>query len=247
MLTKNTIKNVQLLHHKKNRSIQQQFLVEGAKNVLELLTSNYIVEQLYVSAQFYDENTKVLQNCQIAPIITDIISLGKMSTLSTNNAAIAVVKTKNNTEVFSEADWVLCLDGINDPGNLGTIIRIADWYGINKIVASHSTVEQYNPKVIAATMGSFTRVCVYYCDLDSYLSKLHHTAIFGAVMNGQSVYKQAFGPAGYLVIGNESHGISAPIQALLKHQITIPKRGTAESLNAGIATAVILDNVFRGA
>lgn len=245
MITKNQIKHIQQLHHKKGRQAEQLFLVEGAKNVLELLQSDFNIHALYTTAHFYQENLKLLQNSQIQAIEIENSQLERISTLESNNAALAVVQTKANQHLLAEQEWVLVLDDIKDPGNLGTIIRIADWYGIKKIVASEQSVELYNPKVIAATMGSFTRVALYYCDIATYMQALPKAHFYGAVMNGSSIYQQKFGKEGYLVIGNESHGISATIQNMLSAKITIPGRGGAESLNAAIATAIILDNVFR--
>jgi RNA methyltransferase, TrmH family len=245
MLSKNEIKAIQLLHTKKGRAAEAKFLVEGAKNVLELLNSDFAIEKLYLSEPFYKENELSFESQKNKLAILSIDLLEKIGTLQSNNAAVAVVGTKANNELLAANDWVLVLDQLQDPGNLGTIIRIADWYGITKIVCSENTVECYNPKTIMATMGSFTRVKLFYTDLNSYLQKCDPDQVWLTAMNGTSVYTTAFKKAGYLLIGNEANGISEAILNSFQNKITIPKRGGAESLNAGIATAIVLDNIFR--
>jgi RNA methyltransferase, TrmH family len=245
MITKNQIKYIQSLQLKKNRILHKAFTVEGAKNVLELLASSLSIELLFVTEHFYKENRIVLDNqtCQFE--IVSITDLERLGTFASNNAAFAVVKTYENIKLFSENDLVLVLDDIRDPGNLGTIIRIADWYGIKKIICSENTVDFYNPKVIAATMGSFARINLYYTDLAVFFKENKAKYIAGAIMNGTSIYESDLPKTGYLVIGNESNGISDEIMEVLTHKLTIPKRGGAESLNAGVATAILLDNFFR--
>jgi TrmH family RNA methyltransferase len=136
------------------------------------------------------------------------------------------------------------LDDIRDPGNLGTIMRVADWYGINKIVASEETADVYNSKVIQSSMGSFTRVNIFYTDLGRYLSE-STTPVFGAFLDGENVHEINFGKGGLIIIGNEAKGISEAVEKFVTKRITIPRFGQAESLNAAIATAVICDNVRR--
>jgi RNA methyltransferase, TrmH family len=245
MITKNQIKYIQSLQLKKNRQINNAFLVEGAKNVLELLNSDFEIDSLYITEPFYKENRLALDKQNITFELVNESELERMGTFNTNNAAIAVVKTKENTELLAENELVLVLDDIRDPGNLGTIIRIADWYGLKKIVCSENTVDVYNPKVIAATMGSFIRIKLFYTDLNTFFEKKTNGFIAGAVMNGNSIYDTKLPKTGYIIIGNESNGISDSVQSFVNERITIPKRGGAESLNAGIATAIILDNFFR--
>jgi TrmH family RNA methyltransferase len=140
-------------------------------------------------------------------------------------------------------ELVLILDRINDPGNLGTIIRIADWYGVSQIICSPDTVDCYNPKVLMATMGSFTRVSICYIDLDRYLSEIEWK-IYGAYLDGENIHTKDFENFGwYLVIGSEAHGISSSLEKYITDKVTIPRFWLAESLNAGIATAVILDRI----
>lgn len=245
MLTKNQVKYIQSLQLKKNRLLHKSFMVEGAKNVLELLEFDFTIESIFITEPFYKENKNVIDNQNCATQIVNEADLEKLGTFSSNNAAIAIVKTKNNQNLLTTNELVLVLDDIRDPGNLGTIIRIADWYGLKNIVCSENTVDFYNPKVIAATMGSFLRVNLFYTNLSHFLTHQKNEFIGGAVMNGRSIYDLNLPKTGFLIIGNESNGISNEVQAFVNERITIPKRGGAESLNAGVATAILLDNFFR--
>ena len=245
MITKNQIKYINSLQQKKFRTEHQSFVVEGAKSVLELLKSDFEIELLFITQSFSEENESILRNFSMITVIVEPTDLEKAGSFSSNNAALAVVKTKENVELLVNGkEFALILDDIRDPGNLGTIIRIADWYGITKIICSHETVDFYNPKVINATMGSFTRILMYYTDLKQFVEK-QQVNIYGTLLDGENIHRTHFTDAGFIVIGNEANGISEEITQLVTHKITIPRFGGAESLNAGIATAVVLDNVFR--
>ena len=245
MITKNQIKYINSLQQKKFRVEHQSFVVEGAKSVLELLNVDFELELLFVTDDFFKENEAIFQLLSIQPKIVKAEELEKAGLFSSNNAALAVVKTKENLELLvEEKEFALILDDIRDPGNLGTIIRIADWYGVTKIICSPSTVDYYNPKVINATMGSFTRVSLYYVDLVDFI-KNQQVNIYGTLLDGENIHHTVFNDSGYIIIGNEANGISDEITKLITNKITIPRFGGAESLNAGIATAVVLDNVFR--
>jgi RNA methyltransferase, TrmH family len=245
MLSKNLAKYIQSLHQKKSRQENQSFLVEGAKSVEEVLKSDFEIELLLTTDQFYKENTNLLDNQPVTFATEE--QLAKVGTLQSNNTCLAVVKTKENQQLLADAEEiVLVLDDIRDPGNLGTIIRIADWYGIKKIVCSDSTTELYNPKVIAASKGSFTRVSVYYTDLVVYLENIKQPLCYGAFLDGKDVHHVRFDRVGgYLIMGNESNGISKEVEVFVKERLTIPRYGQAESLNAAIATAIMLDNLFK--
>ena len=245
MITKNQIKYINSLQQKKFRVENQSFIVEGAKSVLELLKSDFIIEMLFVTEAFFEEHQNFLANLPIQVEITTQTDLEKAGSFSSNNAALAVVKTKENEELLvKDNEFALILDDIRDPGNLGTIIRVADWYGIHNLICSDSTVDFYNPKVISATMGSFTRTNLYYTDLEEFI-KNQSVNIYGTLLNGNNIHETKFSNSGYIVIGNEANGISESIEKLITHKITIPRFGEAESLNAGIATAVVLDNLRR--
>lgn len=250
MLSKNVVKYLNSLQLKKYRQEHGSFLVEGAKSIEELLASDFQIEMLVATDAFYKENTQKLDKQPFRLEIATPDELSRVGTLQTNDAALAVVKTKPNDFLYAEKqEYVLVLDDIRDPGNLGTIIRIADWYGITKIICSLTTTDWYNPKVIAASKGSFTRVRGYYTELDTYLKKVRGTdqgtRIYGTFLEGKNIHKTSFADTGYIVMGNESNGIGPAVETYITHKITIPCFGGAESLNVGIAAAVVLDNWRR--
>jgi RNA methyltransferase, TrmH family len=242
MLSKADIKFIKSLQVKKYRKQEQCFTVEGAKSVQELLASDFEVVKVVATDRFLAELTVPVNAEVIRATETELSGVGEYRT---NNAALAVARMKPNTPVrITAGEFALVLDDIHDPGNLGTIIRTADWYGIDRIVASPDTADLYNPKVITSTMGSFTRVQVYYTSLPAYLATAR-LAVFGACLDGKDVHVTDFGKGGLIVIGSESHGISAAVSPFVTERITIPRYGYAESLNAAIATAVICDNLRR--
>ena len=242
MLSKVTIKFIKSLQVKKYRKQEQCFLIEGAKSVEELLASDFEVVKLLGTADF-------LYGRKLPPRL-DVVevpesTLEGLGEFQTNRSALAIARLKPNTPLFASAfEYGIVLDDIGDPGNLGTIIRTADWYGIQKIIASPATADFYNPKVVSATMGSFTRVQVFYSDLADYFSK-NTLPVYGAYLDGEDVHQVPFGSGGLILIGSESHGISSALSNFVTDKITIPNYGKAESLNAAIATAVICDNVRR--
>jgi TrmH family RNA methyltransferase len=170
----------------------------------------------------------------------DASELAAFGTLEHNDGALAIAKQKETALPSEVTDVVLALDDIRDPGNLGTLIRIADWYGIKHIICSPTCVDWHNPKTISATMGSFTRVSGHYTDLPSYLKK-EKAPVLGAFLDGKSVHEFTFPKSGILVIGSESHGIGKDAEKMVTERVTIPRFGTAESLNAAVAGAIILD------
>ena len=241
MLSKAKIKLIRSLQIKKYRQQEQLFVVEGAKSVAELLNSDFVVE-LIAGTEEYLSTIKAPAGLQVAAEKKDLESLGLFQS---NESVVAVARMKPN-EPFKPAagEFVFALDDIRDPGNLGTIIRTADWYGISRIVASSETADLYNSKVISATMGSFTRVRMFYTDLETYLPTIA-TRLFGTYLDGQDVHHVDFSGGGVIIIGNEAHGISETVTQYVTDKITIPRYGSAESLNAAIATAVICDNIRR--
>ncbi|MCY7350578.1 MAG: RNA methyltransferase [Cytophagaceae bacterium] len=252
MISKAWQTRLRALQQKKYRQEYASFFVEGAKSVLELLASDFEVEQVFATESFCKENERAFTVQRVGPEVrvefATANELVRAGTFTSNNAGLAVAKTKKQAELVIRADeWVLMLDDIRDPGNLGTILRVADWYGLTKIICSETTADFYNPKVLTASMGSFTRVSAWYGSLDSYLRQHADRAIFGTFLNGENLHTTQFPASGFLVIGNESQGISAGIETLITHRITIPRFGGGESLNAGIATAVVLDNLVRRA
>lgn len=216
--------------------------MEGTKSVLEVLNSDYKVLELYGTAEFIEKNSSEIS---VAGKIEEATQkeLASAGSFRTNDGALAVVKTKRNSP-WNLTGYGIMLDGINDPGNLGTIIRIADWYGISGIVASTDVPDLYNPKVIAASKGSFSRIPVYYTDLPEFISH-QKTSVWGADLVGENIHTFTFPESGWIVMGSEAHGISSEVESLLTGKLTIPSFGRSESLNAGMATAIICDNMRR--
>ncbi|MBL7857141.1 MAG: RNA methyltransferase [Cyclobacteriaceae bacterium] len=242
MISKAKVKFMKSLQLKKYRKQEQRFLVEGAKSVAELLASDFEVTQVVGTAAFLNSLSPTVTAEQIEATEAELAALGEFQS---NNTALAIARMKPNRLLeVSEKEFAIVLDDIRDPGNLGTIIRTADWYGIHKIIASSETADFYNPKVITATMGSFTRVEICYTQLPEYLAIAKHT-VWGAYLDGSNVHTTDFGEGGLILIGNESRGIAPELQHFVTQKVTIPRYGKAESLNAAIATAVICDNIRR--
>ena len=240
MITKNQIKLITSLQQKKNRNLHNLFFAEGEKVIRELLNSKFELEHLYFTENIFDDLT--LNNA------TEITSsdLDKITALSTANNCLAIFKQSKEMPVL-DCKITLVLDKIQDPGNLGTIIRLCDWFGIYQIVCSIDTADYYNPKVVQATMGSLTRVNINYCDLDRYLSSAK-LPVFGTFMDGENIYKTNLPDAAILIMGNEANGISENIEKYINRKITIPRFGDfqkTESLNVANATAIVLSEFRR--
>jgi len=234
-------KLIKSLHLKKNRKEEQCFLVEGAKSVLELLSSDFEVVLVAGTADFLGRHA-VPRGEVVEVKEGELEGLGEFQS---NNAALAVARMKSNVRLEVASDeFALVLDDIRDPGNLGTILRTAGWFGIHKVIASEETADCYSSKVITSTMGSFTRTRVYYTRLEEYLVQ-SPLRVFGAYLNGTSIHEVNFGKGGLVLIGNESRGISSTLESFVTDKVTIPRYGQAESLNAAIATAIFCDNLRR--
>jgi RNA methyltransferase, TrmH family len=245
MLSKSQINLLKSLQHKKFRREHVFFLVEGHKSIAEFINSDYQVEAIYHTAVFEPKVLKLSQKINLCEI--SVTDLEKISSLKTPQGVVAQVKIPHwpflNYEEL-KGKLSLVLDDIQDPGNLGAIIRIADWFGIINIICSEDTVDTYNPKVVQASMGSLARVKVYYTNLTDLLTSIK-LPVFGALLDGESIYDTDFGTEGLVVMGNEGNGISAGIQKLLTKAVTIPRIGKAESLNAAIATAIFCSEITR--
>ncbi|MCK6618173.1 MAG: RNA methyltransferase [Cyclobacteriaceae bacterium] len=245
MLSRARIKFIKSLQLKKYRKQEQCFVVEGAKSVQEVLLSDFKVEVLLATRQFLEENRKRTAGFTGELLEVSVNDLHGLGEYKTNDSALAVVRMREvKPPLLKRGRFYLVLDDIRDPGNLGTIIRIADWYGITDIIASPETAELYNSKVIAASMGSFTRVPVFYTDLGAYLRNIS-MPVLGAFLNGENVHRIGKMDGGLIVIGNEANGISMEVEAFVTRRITIPRHGKAESLNAAVAAAVLCDNLIR--
>ncbi len=244
MVSKAKEKFIKSLQLKKNRKQAQSFLVEGGKSVLELLSADFTVQSILATDRFVTDHP-ILENYTNLLTITSESALVRMGTFQSNNAALAIAEMKENTPPSMDLErYILVLDDVRDPGNLGTIIRIADWYGMKHIVASRQTADCYNPKVIHASMGSFARVQLYYTELPSFL-KEKKWPLYATDMQGTSVHDMTFDGKGLVLMGNEAHGISADLQKYVDHTVAIPRFGEAESLNVAVASAIVCDNLMR--
>ena len=240
MVSKNQIKLISSLHQKKHRQTYQLFIAEGIKGIQELLEAQFELEHLYTT-EFDFETVSDSHKTQVS-----LADLKKMSALATPNTCLAVFKIPKEKEINSSG-LIVALDDIRDPGNLGTILRLCDWFGIEQLICSKETVDLYNPKVVQATMGSIARVNVSYLDLKDFIanSKL---PIFGTFMDGDMIYSTNLPQEGIIVMGNEANGISSELEKIIKNRLTIPRFGTlqkTESLNVATATAIVLSEFRR--
>lgn len=244
MLSKNEVKYIQSLSHKKRREEENLFIAEGSKIVLECLQEHpNQIFRLYAT----EEYLQVHQLAQefIEKVIVTEEEMGRISQLQTAQQALVVLKKKSveSNKAINEG-WWLALDGIRDPGNMGTIIRLADWFGLNGIICSEDCADIYNSKVVQASMGSIMRVPIAEKNLKQFLTAVK-VPIVGAVLGGKEISEYKFPSNGVLVIGNESAGIHKEISSLLTDKVMIPSFGQAESLNAAIATGIFLWELKR--
>jgi len=241
MLSKNQIRLITSLQQKKQRFVHQLFFAEGIKVIQELLNSNFELVHLYSTQSDFedvsdDKHTLISEN-----------ELKKISALVTPNTCLAVFKIPTERKIV-ESGLILALDSVRDPGNLGTILRLCDWFGVNQIVCSKDAVDIYNPKVVQATMGSIARVNVSYVDLEDFIGQTQ-LPVFGTFMDGNNIYKSILHQEGIIVMGNEAKGISPELEKLIKNRLTIPRFGSlqqTESLNVATATAIFLSEFRRG-
>lgn len=252
MLTKNQIKLIVSLKNKKSRDENRLFVAEGSKIVPEILKSSFTVHSLYGKETWLKENNYlfggILGEGKVSNISTK--ELERISQLSSPNEVLALVEIKETKLEFSQLknSLAIVLDEVKDPGNLGTIIRIADWFGIGQIICSPDSVDFYNPKVIQSTMGSFTRVEVHYMDLKKFFSENQKSIklpVYGAMLGGGNIYKEKLKTKGIILMGNESRGISEGLWPFIDHKLSIPSFGGAESLNVSVATAIFCSEFRR--
>ena len=243
MMSKSVAKFIKSLQLKKYRKQEQLFLVEGSKSTLEVINSHFNVRTVLCTEQFYKQFSQNLDGIETLQVTEK--QLTEVGTLKSNNAALAVVEMASpQDKQLDRGKYYLALDDINDPGNLGTILRVADWYGIDTILASEATAELYNPKVISASKGSFTRVDMVYGDLHKLIAE-SKLPVYGTFMTGDNIHQTKFKKGAIIIFGNEANGISPPIEKLVEYKITIPKIGGAESLNVAMAAAIVCDNAIR--
>ncbi|MGB6152704.1 MAG: RNA methyltransferase [Pricia sp.] len=227
------------MQQKKFRNQHGLFVVEGIKMVRELISSHFEVHGIFTT----DASVVSDYEGEVETITEE--QLRKMSGFANPNTVIGVFEIAKVERPDSDG-WLLAVDTLRDPGNLGTIIRLCDWFGIEYVVCSEKTVDCYNPKTLQATMGSIARVKVGYTDLPAFL-KQAELPVYGAFMEGENVYTAKMPEKGILVVGNESNGITPEVQALVSQKISIPQYGkaSAESLNVASATAILLNEIRR--
>jgi TrmH family RNA methyltransferase len=255
MLSRNQVKYINSLKLKKQREIQKQFIAEGSKMVLDLLDSDHKVCEIFATREWIDLHTSLIHSKKILPTTVTEEELSRITALTTYSPVLSIVSIPET--VFESGSFngklILALDEIRDPGNLGTIIRISDWFGINAVICSEATVDLYNPKVVQATMGSIARVPVHYMNLMGLLSGLPESLkIYGSFLEGENIYAKDLHNEGVIIIGNESKGISASIAKFVTDKLHIPSFSAgggsathAESLNASVATAILCSEFKR--
>jgi TrmH family RNA methyltransferase len=239
-ISKNQLKLITSLSQKKYRQKHNLFIAEGVKVLNELLNSPFEIETLFCTDDF---ETTISEKKVVRISETE---LKKVSTLKSPNKALGIFKIPKE-KALQNYGLTIALDAINDPGNLGTIIRLCDWFGVAQIVCSKDTVDCYNQKVVQASMGSLTRVTIHYTDLENYITK-SNLDTFIADMDGENVYKTKLPKEGILIMGNEANGVSEEIKSLLQYKISIPRFGETqetESLNVATATAILLSEFKR--
>lgn len=243
MLSKSKLKYIQTLGQKKFRQQEQLFIAEGPKLVKELLDErNASVKEVFALREWIEENNHSIGKTYCEEISE--IELGRISQLSTPNKVLAVLTQFETDELITTKGKItLVLDNIQDPGNLGTIIRIADWFGLEQLICSEDSVDLYNSKVVQATMGSIARIKVSYKDLEDWLPEQHDIPVYATALAGKEITTIKKLNEGILIIGNESKGISPSIMKLATEKITISRKGKAESLNAAVATGIILSHI----
>jgi TrmH family RNA methyltransferase len=243
MISKQQLSFLRSLHQKKFRQMYGKFLVEGDKLVRELLSSNYKVEAVYA-----------VKDYQLPPAASGYLTeiseeeLRKISTHENPNQVVAVSEIKSeirNPKAEIGKELVIVCDHLSDPGNAGSIIRIADWFGIDKVFFSENSVDIYNPKVVNSAKGSLFRVNCFYADLKKLFEENPALKVYGTFMNGENIYSAALPKSAFILIGNEANGISEDLLPFIHQQIAIPSFGNAESLNAAIAAGIVVSEFKR--
>ncbi|MFM7709760.1 MAG: TrmH family RNA methyltransferase [Ferruginibacter sp.] len=247
MLTKAVIKDIQSLQQKKQRDLAGLFVAEGPKLVFELFESGvFELQHMYVTQELTNPSLSAMADEKRVTIVTPQ-QLKQLSGLQTPNEMLAVFHQKRNTQpVPTENGVSLLLEDIQDPGNLGTIIRSADWFGVRSIICSPSTVDAFNPKVVQSTMASLARVQILYTELGHWINEHRTIPLVVTSIQGNRIQDVSIPTPCALLIGNESKGVSTALQSLADYTIRIPGSGTAESLNAGVAASICLYQICQG-
>jgi len=241
MLSKNNIKFINALQKKKFRQKYNNFLVEGDKMVLEILTNHqFKIHSIYALENWLDDNAPLLTRHRDKITAISERELKTISSLSTPNRVLCVLEIPSSKldDKSIAGSLSLVLDNIQDPGNMGSILRTADWFGIEHVFCLQC-VDVYNPKVVQATMGAFLRVRMIQTEAEAIFGSWNELPVYGAFLNGTSIYENKLSSKGFIVIGNEGRGIRPEIESFITHKIKIPAYGKAESLNAAVATGIV--------
>lgn len=249
MLSKNQIKELQALHLKKFRDEKQLFIAEGVKTVNEVLANcPDSIQMIYALKEFNQQHEGLILKQKIKWIEVTESELQKISLQNSPNQVLAVCAylPENEIKFDFKTHFSFYLDEVRDPGNFGTIVRLADWYGITDLFCSINSCDIYNPKVIQSTMGAFLRVKVHYVDLEDLIQQKVILSIYGALLHGEIIYRQKLN-TGLILIGNEANGIQEKNLKFITHQLTIPSAGQSqtESLNAAMAASIIASEFYR--
>ncbi len=221
-------------------------MIEGIKSITEFINSSYQIHSIYYTPAYFSQLPKNLANIKLFEV--NNAELEKISTLQNPQGVLALVYIPAKQEVDTtslKGQFSLVLDDVQDPGNFGTIIRTADWFGIKNVICSENTVEAYNPKTVQSTMGSLCRVNIVYTSLDSFLASAK-LPVFGALLDGQNIYQTNWGNEGLILLGNEGHGIGSALLDQITTPVTIPRMGGAESLNVAVSAAIFCSEIRRG-
>lgn len=245
MVTRKHVKFIHSLQFKKYRKQAQSFIIEGEKSVLELIHSKFKIKTIIATKRFFENHFATFGDRDIEWIEASVEELNKAGTLSQNQSALAVAEIPEWPSLdLSSISYLPVYEFLQDPGNLGTILRLCDWYGIGSIVLSDNSVDVYNPKVIQASMGSFARVKVYYKKLQDMMPAPGFSLI-GTGPEGEDIHTFSWPGKGMILFGNESRGISEKWHTEVQHWISIPRYGHAESLNVAMSSGIVLDNLRR--
>jgi TrmH family RNA methyltransferase len=245
MLSKSQISFIKSLHQKKYRKENGLFIIEGIKSIKEFIHSTYQINTIYYDPTYFQSLPKFPANINLFEV--NNAELAKISTLQAPQGILAIVNTplaqKLSHNLLSDK-FSLVLDDVQDPGNLGTIIRTADWFGINQIICSEQTVEAYNPKTVQSTMGSLARMNIFYTNLAEFFKDVK-LPVFGALLTGNNIYEVNWGAEGLILLGNEGHGISENLIKKITIPVTIPRIGQAESLNVAVSAAIFCSEIGK--
>lgn len=245
MLSKSQIGFIKSLHQKKFRKENGIFIIEGIKSIIEFVPSAYQIHSIYYLAEYKSLLPNLPSNIKLFEV--NNAELDKISTLQAPQGILALVHIPKSVPANNKMlknTFSILLDGIQDPGNLGTIIRTADWFGFKNVICSLNTVEVYNPKTIQATMGSLCRINIFYQNVSELLEEVN-IPIFGALLEGKSSYEMEWGNEGILILGNEGQGITTEVKKFIQFPVTIPRVGLAESLNVAISAGILCSDISR--